>query len=115
MILNQRRKHLEIRYGQKDPEDVGYLVEYHGGHVFRALKFRIGEFRRSDSAVCAQLPEHAEISSGNERGEESEGQERSAELPGDLPRAKGHVIFHLSWYPRGELLRIIPWERSRPE
>jgi len=44
--------------------------------VFRALKFRIGEFRRSDSAVYVRLPGHAEISSGNERGEGSEGQER---------------------------------------
>lgn len=90
-------------------------VDMYSVYVFRALKFKFGEFRRSDSAVCTRLPGHAEISSGNERGEGSEGQERSAGLPGDLPRAKGHVIFHLSCYPRGELLRIIPWERSRPE
>lgn len=43
--------------------------------------------------------------------EEADGEERSAGFPGDLPRAKGHVIFHLSCYPRGELLRIIPWKK----
>lgn len=69
------------------------------------------------SCVCTRLSGHAEISSGNERGggKRRREEKRSARLPGDLPRAKGHVIFHLSCYPRGELLRIIPRERSRPE
>jgi len=81
---------------------------------------RVYEFRDRRIPIWpmrAGLPEHAEISSGNERGGgdgrrgREEEEKCSAELPGDLPRAKGHVIFHLSCYPRGELLRIIPWKK----
>ena len=122
MLWNQYLQEAFLRYRQKDPENIRYLVEYHN-----AVEVIYVYFARSNSGLansddliplCTSgfqgMPKFpAEMKEAMEAKDRNE--ERSAGLPGDLPRAKGHVIFHLSCYPRGELLRIIPWERSRSE
>lgn len=108
---------LEVYCRSRNPKDVGGRpVKYHGEYMY-VLRDQIQD-RRIPTIRFRHVRTASRTRRNFQRKWERRGkrwkrrrEERFAGLPGDLPRAKGHVIFHLSCYPRGELLRIIPWKK----